>query len=185
MRDCAAPVMLFTRGRRLECVIAAATVLVTIGLGCGAGSDRSVPASPRGVTTGQLGSNSTLRVVGTPDAILTYPPPDGTGAAQLRVGFRLNRSIGVTARGNAQARVDIEGVLAEFVSRVGRKRAYCYLAAPIDAPERISTAGSGARVRFVVRAAGKTLRATATVRSETQPDQLERRPRACAGRKER
>ena len=185
MRDRAWVIRAWTYlGRRSQRVAAAAvTVVSTLGAGCSK-PDSVAPATKPGAPAPQQASAARLGLVGPAAAVLTYPPPGEPGVAQLTVGFRLNRSVGLNSRGNARAQVRIEGVPAEFVSRVGRKQVFCYVAAPIDAPKSVRSTGDGAPVSFAVLAMGQALKVTGRARSETGPGRLQPRPPGCAGRKE-
>ncbi len=170
----------------VRALLAVPVVLVALpGAGCGRSGE---PDGDRAATTVAARPADAPRFVEPPIAVLKEGVSPGSGTTfAYAVSFRLDRSLGLRPSGNARALVEVEGTTAEWVSRVGRRRAFCYAAAPVDAPPRLQRAPVGVPVRVVVRAGGASLRAR--VRSVRESDLPRRQPDwrslGCGGRKER
>ena len=124
-----------------------------------------------------------LRLVGPPRATLVIAS-DGLGPyTTVLVACRTTRPIGPTPRANARAQVDVDGLPAEFVSRVGSRRIVCYDAAPVGEGERRTRVGQ--LIRVEIRARGRVVTSRVRVRRSDPSKSYSWRSPGCAGRKQR
>jgi hypothetical protein len=127
---------------------------------------------------------SPIAFVGTPVVTRsTWTSPTSGRSLSLGATFRLTRTTGPTARGNARAGVQIESERSEFVSRIGRRRVACYAGAP-SGHYRLSAYLPGKRVHVMVTARGVTIGIDAPVLGRADAGREIKRLR-CDGRKQR
>ena len=151
---------------------------------CGSSeTKRPTPARDAQGTSARGEAPAPFRLVRPPVAYLgtAFDPTSGR-STQIGLVFRLDRTLPLKPSKNARAIVTTDGRTSEFVSRIGKRRAYCYAAASVKAIDQ--SVKPGDEVSIEIKAMRGVLRLTPTVRSKTDSS---RRTidMGCGGRKER
>jgi hypothetical protein len=179
MRNGSVSVSLVARSSRMArgtAIVAGGVSLLACGQGGGASS-----ASDRGSSA----ARPRLELARAPIGVVDRAYSPGVGDYwTVGVRLRLTRSVGVRSSGNARMKVSVAGRPSEFVSRVGKKRVYCYLAAPVDVRPPDPAPRPGQTVPVKIEALGEKLETEAKLHSAAEARRLQERI-GCGGRKER